>query len=833
MCCTTNITAVPPSDPEKRLSGTEHVALAISGMTCTGCETKLHRTLATLEPSVSNVKTSLVLARAQFDIDLSATTLEDVVRHLERTTEFTCQKISSSGSYLEVVCSGDAKALIESEWPLGVTDVQLIDKATIRIEFDPKAVGARDLFEKGWPGHPHDLRLAPLHPDAGLDAGSRHVRKVGLSTLLSVVLTIPVLVMAWAPLPDREVAYSSASLALATIIQVVIAGPFYPKALKAIIFSRVIEMDLLIVLSTSTAYIFSVVAFGHLMAGKPLSTGEFFETSTLLISLIMVGRYVAALARQKAVESISIRSLQATNADLCQSDGSIREIDTRLLQFGDVFQVAPDSSVPTDGTVLSGESEVDESMMTGESRPVKKESGSIVVAGSVNGPGTLRVRLTRLPDDNTITTIANMVDDAKLSKPRIQDTADRVASYFVPVVVAVTIVTFAIWVAVGAAVQGKSGSETVIQAITYAIAVLIVSCPCAIGLAVPIVVVMAAGIAADRGVVFKSSEGIELGHKTQHVVFDKTGTLTQGKLSIVHEQYLGDAATTKAILLGLVGSTKHPVSVAIARHLLAQGVSPASAVLNPESVVGKGISATYGGMSVRAGNSTWLGFSADARVQAALGRGCTVVCLAKGDELLAVLGLKDAVREDAAAVISALRQLGMTAHVVSGDDDGAVREIASQLGIPATSTRSRCSPEDKRAYVEQLAAETKGSGRRSSSRPVVMFCGDGTNDAPALAQATIGVHVNDGTDVAKAAAHVVLTRPNLSGILVAVVISRKAIRRIAFNFGWSFVYNLFAVLLASGAFVNARIPAAYAGLGELVSVLPVIVAGFLLRYEKV
>lgn len=289
-------------------------------------------------------------------------------------------------------------------------------------------------------------------------------------------------------------------------------------------------MDLLIVLSISAAFIFSVASFGYLVVGDPLSTGEFFETSTLLITLIIVGRYISALARQKAVESIPIRSLQTSTALLVDEAGKEREIDVSLLQYGDIFKVAPDSRIPTDGTVVSGSSELDESMITGESSPIEKYAKSTVIAGSINGSGILIVRLARLSGDNTISsTIAGMVGEAKLTKPMIQDIADRVASYSVPVV-ALTIITLVIWIAIGVTVRKQSGAEAIIQAITYAITVRIVSCPCAIGLAVPMVIVIASGVAAERGVIFKSAETIEVAYKTSHVVFDKTGTLTtQGK----------------------------------------------------------------------------------------------------------------------------------------------------------------------------------------------------------------------------------------------------------------------------------------------------------------
>jgi Cu2+-exporting ATPase len=810
------------TDVENQGAGKEHVVLSISGMTCTGCETKLNRTLATIS-AVKDLKTSLVLSRAEFNIDLRLRSVEEVIKHLERTTEFKCERVRNQGSSLDFIVPDEPSKFISQTWPDGVIDIALVNKQTMRVAFDPKIVGARDLTEKIW-GPP--IKLAPPCGDPSLEAGSKHVRHVGYMTLLSAVLTIPVLVMAWAPLPKTEVAYSSASLALATIVQVVIAGPFYPKALKALVFSRVIEMDLLIVLSTSAAYIFSVVSFGYLIAEKPLSTGQFFETSTLLVTLIMVGRWVAALARQKAVESISIRSLQASTAILVDKEsGTEREIDARLLQYGDTFKILSDTRIPTDGTVIMGSSEVDESMLTGESRPVEKYPKSIVIAGSINGPGVMTVRLNRLPSDNTICAIAAMVDEAKLSKPKLQDLADRVASYFVPVVVALTIITFVIWVAVGITIRGYDGSEATIQAITYAITVLIVSCPCAVGLAVPMVIVIASGVAAEQGIIFKSADAIEVAHKTSHVVFDKTGTLTRGKLSVVAENCVDE--NKLPLLLGLVNNSRHPVSVAVAAHLKDIG-TVALTVPEPKSLTGKGVEAILGGQRLLAGNSRWLNLSEHEIVQPMLAQGYTVFCFTVDSVLKAVYGLEDELRPDAAQTVGALQRRGISVHVVSGDDDGAVHTLASKLDIPCDNVRSRSSPADKRDYIRKLL----GTGT-DHKQPVIVFCGDGTNDAVALAQATIGVHMNEGTDVAQSAADVVLMRPSLGGILTMMNASRKSVNRIKFNFMWSFVYNTFAVLLAAGAFVNARIPPEFAGLGELVSVLPVIATAVLLRWSTI
>lgn len=822
-------------DLENGLSGKEHVILSISGMTCTGCETKLKRTLASLD-SVKNLKTSLVLSRAEFDLDLGAGSVAEVMKHLERTTEFKCEKVSNQGANVDVIPPCDAQEFVSRDWPLGVVDVSVVKKNLVNIAFDAKLVGARDLIEKGWDT---PLTLAPLQPDPTLSAGSKHVRSIGLMTILSALFTIPVLVLAWAPLPEREIAYASTSLALATLVQVVIAGPFYPKALKALAFSRVIEMDLLIVLSTSAAYIFSVVSFGCLVAGQPLSTGEFFETSTLLVTLIMVGRYVAALARQKAVESISVRSLQAAKAILVE-DGGDKEIDTRLLQYGDVFKVLPDSKIPTDGTVLLGSSEVDESMVTGESRRVEKYVKSIVIAGSVNGAGTLTVRLNRLPRENTISAIANMVDEAKLSKPVLQDIADRVASYFVPVVVTLTIITFCAWVGVGVGVQEKTGSEAVIQAITYAITVLIVSCPCAIGLAVPMVVVVASGVAAERGVVIKDATTIEVARKTTHVVLDKTGTLTEGRLTVASQVYMSDEWSTEQsqpLMLALLADNKHPVSAAVAAHIREKGVSPSPSISEFKVLTGKGVEATTkSGLVLRAGNSRWLNLSNHPQVQSVLSRGYTTFCFTIDGSLVGVFGLRDSLRPDALPTVTELQKRSVAVHVISGDDDAAVRAVTNRLGIPDENVRSRCTPADKQAYIQALQNPLPAHGK--AKRTTVLFCGDGTNDAVALAQATIGVHMNDssGTDVAKSAADVVLMRPCLAGVLTLINVSGKAVGRIGFNFGWSFVYNTLAVLLGGGAFAaldGARIPPEFAGLGELVSVLPVVVAAVLLRWEKV
>lgn len=812
--------AVYDTDIEQMPSNLQHVILDVQGLTCTGCETKLFRSLQGI-PGIHRLQTSLVLSQAEFDLDEKAGSVDEVVKSVEKTTGFGCQRVNNEGQEIDVLVSGDAKTFVGQKYPPGVLQMTAIGKQIVRIVYDGRIVGARTLLNECFDT---PLGLAARRSSSEMETGRKHVRNMAWTTCVSIILTIPVLVMAWASLPHRPIAYGSASLALATIVQSVIAGPFYPSALRALIFTRVIEIDLLIVLSTSTAYIFSIVSFAFMVAGHPLPTEQFFQTSTLLITLIVLGRLVSAFARQRAVESVSIRSLQAETATLCTADGLHDEpIDVRLLQYGDHFKVTPDSRIPTDGVVVSGSTEVDESMVTGESIPVEKYPGSPVIAGSLNGSGAIVIRLTHLPGDNTISTIATMVDQAKFSKPRTQEIVDIVASYFVPVVLALTIITFTVWIAVGIAVRHQKGGPAAVNAITHSLSVLIISCPCAIGLAVPMVIVIAGGVAAKHGVIFKSAITVEIARNTSHVVFDKTGTLTQGQLSVMEEVYFGeDQDHAASVALGLTCDSKHPVSVAVSAYLKDKGVR-AARIDNAKSITGKGVQGTFDSQAVRCGNTRWLAIDGRPEVRNLLTQGFTVFAVTMNEEPIATFGLSDSLRPDSQFVVNELQKRKIAVSIISGDDVGAVDAIAAQLNIPASHVRARCTPGDKQEYLKQL---------RRHAAEKVLFCGDGTNDAVALAQADTGVHINTGSDVAQTAADVVLMRPYLSGILVLLDLSQAASHRIFFNFAWAFVYNVFAILLAAGAFVNVRIEPQYAGLGEIVSVLPVILIALQLKFFK-
>ncbi|KAI1108918.1 E1-E2 ATPase-domain-containing protein [Nemania sp. NC0429] len=795
----------------------EEVRIGVTGMTCNGCSENLARNLAA--NGVHNIRINYLQGHADFTID-PALDLNAIIAKTQDATGFRITMLGGEES-LTVLTSGSqaSTALAQIDFD-GVEDVIILSKRTVRIQYNSAIIGARELFYKIG-----DLSvgLAPPQNDQQLASGRKRFTILLAQTIASFVFTIPILVLAWGEVRVEEDTKAIISLVLGSLVQFLAVPVFYKPALKSLILHGVLELDMLVVFAITAAFVYSVVAFGYLISGTPLETGAFFETSSLLISLIMLGRLVASYARIRAVAAVSVRSLQVSNAIVVEN-GVDLEIDSRLLQFGDVFKVTPHSRIPTDGTIISGASEVDESMITGESLPVTKGSGASVIAGTINGSGTLIVRLTRLPGKNTITDIAKLVEDATSSRPRVQELADRVAGWFLPVVLTIAVVVFIVWSVVGVKLRNQTSGESVATAITYAVAVLAISCPCGIGLAVPMVIVVANGIAARGGVIVKSAECTERSRKVTDVVFDKTGTLTEPDLDVVAEVFFDtDAADARTITKALVGDSQHPVSVTVTKYL-GPGTRSSPFVTDVKSIPGAGIEGSMSGLVIRAGNASWTGSEALPEVRTMLNNGMSILMVTRGSAPIAGYGLRTRLRGDAIATISKLRDSGISVHLVSGDQNEAVQAIAAAVGIDRANVVSQQMPQQKQAYVATLMAQP---GK------VVMFCGDGTNDAVAVAQADIGVQLSDSisSEVTRGAADIVLLS-GLGGIPFLIEVSRAAFARIAFNFVWSAIYNVFSILLAAGAFVRVRIPPAYAGAGELVSILPVIIAALTMLLVK-
>ncbi len=805
----------PPIIDEEKDAAREHVVLSVSGMTCTGCVRKLTNVLHNVD-GVFAVKATFVTGIAEFDFDQKAAKLEDIIPRIQKETGFKFSQIVSTFQALDLLVDPSATHQALERLHDLCESVEKVNKTTYRVSYDPICVGARSILASA-----SGIHLAPPGSDGKLADGRRRLIRMAWATALAALLTIPIVVLAWS---DALVPYATSSiieLVLGTLVQAIAVPEFYTGALKSLIYSQVLEMDMLVVISITVAYGYSIVAFALTRAGYTLQEKAFFETSSLLITLVLLGRLVAAIAKVRAVSAVSVRSLQAEKAIL--RDSSIEgtaEIDARLLQLEDVFVVPAHSTVPTDGEIIDGTSAVDESMLTGESIPVPKSTGDQLIAGTTNGPGTLTVRLTRLPGKNSITDIAGLVENALASKPRIQDLADKIASYFIPGVIIVSLIVFAIWVIVALKVRGEKGGSAVGLSITYAIAVLAISCPCALGLAVPMVLVIAGGVAARQGIIIKQADAIERGHKVTDVVFDKTGTLTTGELEVVHSQTFPDAGYAEdeisSVTRTLIQDNQHPVSMAVATDLKKAGGKPCK-LEDLESIPGSGIRGVWNGRVVRAGNPFWLDIESRPEISALVDQGMTVLCVAVDREPVAVFGLKSNIRPEAASVIADLHKRGLACHIVSGDTSKVVNDVAQAVGIPISNVASRHAPAQKQSYVQGLMA----------SKKVVLFCGDGTNDAVAVAQANVGVQIGAASAVTRGTADVVLLG-GLDGVPALLTLSKRSFRRITFNFVWSAIYNLFAILLAGGAFVKVRIPPAYAGLGEIVSVMPVILAALTL-----
>ncbi|WWC57724.1 uncharacterized protein I303_100258 [Kwoniella dejecticola CBS 10117] len=676
---------------------------------------------------------------------------------------------------------------------------------------------------------PRDLvdQLKTYGPELKLVSTNRHQARinrdlnlVSLRTLASAVLTVPILVLVWSiSLPDHgSTVYRAVELGLSTCVMV-IAEPIYTGSFRSAWYMHEADLGLLTAVSTLITYFFSLIAFVFQAAGSPFSD-PLFETLGLLITLVYVGRTVQAFTRKMAyMATESVGRLQPTTARLVGENGVDCDkqdiIDTRLIHYDDILRVSAGEIMPTDGLIVSGTADLDESTITGESIPVTKQPGASVLAGTKVVQGSIDILVTRLIANNSLSSVVQALNKAQNSGSTYQDFADKMAAILLPVAGSVSVISFLVWTLVTRYVRHETWSDSVVNGIKYAIAVMAVACPCALTLAVSLVCCLGVAVGLREGVVFRTAESLLSANQAKAIAFDKTGTLSQGNLAVIHEEVVGDLS--KRLICDLTGSNAHPVSTAIRKHLEAQGMTTNDHLLGDiEIVPGGGMKCNFMDIPILAGNPTFTNTADHPSVSSVISQGgWSLFTVTFGENLIALYGLSDQPRNGSSQLIDTLTKQGKHIVILSGDNQQAVNHFSRSIHFDSQYAFGGLLPADKADHVGILEREVGKT----------IFVGDGINDTLALNQASISIAVGSGTgkDIAMAASSIVLLSSDMVRCFKATMdISRLARIHALVSIAWCGIYFFFAILLASGAAVNFSIPPQYAGLGEVVSVLPVI-----------
>ncbi|MHC0067235.1 heavy metal translocating P-type ATPase [Nostoc sp. UIC 10890] len=631
------------------------------------------------------------------------------------------------------------------------------------------------------------------------DAEKRHrlresrdlMRKVAVGGIISTVLVIgslPMMTGLHLPFIPAWLHNPWIQLILTTPVQFWCGYSFYINGWKALK-RHAATMDTLIALGTSAAYFYSLfpTLFPSFFINQGLTPDVYYETAAVVITLILLGRLFENRAKGQTSEAIrKLIGLQAKTARLIRNG---REVDVPIEEviIGDVILVRPGEKIPVDGEVIEGASTIDEGMVTGESVAVKKQPGDEVIGATINKTGSFKFRATRVGSDTVLAQIVQLVQQAQGSKAPIQRLADQVTGWFVPAVIAIALLTFIIWF-------NFTGNVTL--ALITTVGVLIIACPCALGLATPTSVMVGTGKGAENGILIKGAESLELAHKIQTIVLDKTGTITQGKPTVTdYVTVNGTANGNEMRLVQLTASvernSEHPLAEAVVRYAQSQEVELAS-VREFEAIAGSGVQGIVSGHLVQIGTQRWmseLGINTQA-LQKDKERleylGKTAIWIAVDGQIQGLMGISDAIKPTSIQAIRALQKLGLEVVMLTGDNRRTAETIAREVGIKRVLAEVR--PDQKAATVQKLQSEGK----------IVAMVGDGINDAPALAQADVGMAIGTGTDVAIAASDITLISGDLRSIVTAIQLSRATIRNIQQNLFFAFIYNVAGIPIAAG-----------------------------------
>lgn len=643
-----------------------------------------------------------------------------------------------------------------------------------RVEYDERAVDENALIDAiKKRGYSASMDVSPRREQ---EIRAKEIGELKHQLILGAVLAFPALIigMFLMEFPFREWVL----FALATPVQFYVGRHFYYGAWTALQ-NRTASMDTLIALGTSASYFYSAATL------LGFAEEQYFEVGAVLITLVILGKYLEAIAKRKTGEAI--RKLMDLSPKMARVMRGKKELEIPVAQvvMNDLIVVRPGERIPVDGVITEGQTSLDESMITGESIPTEKKKSDTVIGGTINLNGSITFKATGIGKNTVLARIVQLVEDAQGSKADIQRFADQISAVFVPIVIVIALLTFAGWMTLG--------QSTLAFAVLTSVSVLVIACPCALGLATPTAIMVGTGAGAENGILIKGAEALETMHAINTIVFDKTGTLTHGRPEVT-DVWISPAAREKdalGILRGLEEKSEHPLAGAIVQFVQAKKI-PAAKMDSFKALFGKGITGKHARGEYRLGNIRWMEEQKislrehEKRMEEWENAGKTVVALASGKKVLAILGIADVLKESTVRTVSELKKMNKEIWMMTGDNERTARAIAAQAGI--VHVFAHVLPEQKAEYVKKLQAQEKK----------IAFVGDGINDAPALAQADLGIAMGSGTDIAIEAGDIVLMRGDPHDAVNALKLGKATMDKIKQGMFWALIYNVVGIPIAAG-----------------------------------